>query len=176
VGVSRCLLGDLVRYDGRHRRDACVVEVLGPMFEFVPVCPEVEIGLPVPRPPIQLVRVAQGIRVRGVEHPEVDVGDALAGLLDEAADRFAGLAGFLLKARSPSCGRAGVPVHDERGRPVDSAPGAFAAAVLRRYPGLPVLDEGRLADPRLRDEFVASVFDRHHRLTNVEQEPIQEIN
>ncbi|MCO4774071.1 MAG: DUF1722 domain-containing protein [Deltaproteobacteria bacterium] len=158
VGVSRCLLGEEVRYDGGHKRDRYVVDVLGAYFDCVSVCPEVEIGLPIPRPPIRLVQVGGGIRVRGVRDRELDVTDALDALYLQVAHRFVGLSGFILKRASPSCGMERVKVYDESGRTVGTDAGRFARALMRENPSLPVEEEGRLHDPRLRENFITRVF------------------
>ena len=158
LGVSRCLLGDAVRFDGGHKRDRYVTDVLGEYFDWVPVCPEVEIGLPVPRPPIRLVRIDGAIRVRGVRDATLDVTDDLNGLYERGADRFSGISGFLLKRGSPSCGMERVKVYDEAGRSVGTDAGRFAAAIQRARPNLPIEEEGRLNDPRLRENFITRVF------------------
>lgn len=156
LGVSRCLLGDAVRYDGGHKRHAVVVDVLGAWAELVPVCPEVEAGLSTPRPPVELVRIGEVVRVRGVHDPELDVTDALDGLYGSVAPRLEGISGFVFKGRSPSCGLA-VPVHDLSGARVEVAAGRFARAVLAACPGLPVAEETDLDDPDLLADFVARV-------------------
>ncbi len=158
LGVSACLLGQRVRYDGGHKRDDFVADVLGAQFDLVPTCPEVAIGLGVPRAPIRLVRKAGGVRVRGVRDAALDVTDAL----DAEAARVSGeqpdLCGFVLKKNSPSCGMERVKVHTEAGRPDGRASGAFAAGLMARRPLLPVEEEGRLNDPALRENFIERVF------------------
>lgn len=158
LGVSRCLLGDAVRFDGGHKRDRYVTDVLGEYFDWVPVCPEVEIGLPVPRPPIRLVQIDGAIRVRGVRDGALDVTDDLAGLYERVADRFSGISGFLLKRGSPSCGMERVKVYDEAGLFAGNDAGRFAAALQRARPNLPIEEEGRLNDARLRENFITRVF------------------
>ena len=158
IGVSRCLLGDPVRYDGAHRRDRYVADVLGEHFDWVPVCPEVEVGLPVPRPTIRLVRVAGSVRVLGSHDPSLDVTEALGGLYDDSADRFADISGFILKRGSPSCGSGRVKVYDQAGRRAALGTGAFARALQEGRPTLPLEDEIRLNDPALRESFITRVF------------------
>ena len=158
VGVSRCLLGEAVRFDGGHKRDRYVTDVLGPHFDWVPVCPEVEIGLPIPRPPIRLVQIDGALRVLGVRDPQLDVTDELAGLYGRIADRFSNVSAFILKRGSPSCGVERVKVYDEGGRSVGAGAGLFAEALRRERPSLPVEEEGRLNNPRLRENFIARVF------------------
>ena len=158
VGVSRCLLGDEVRFDGGHKRDRYVHDVLGQYFDWVPVCPEVEIGLPVPRPTIRLVRVGGDLRVQGSRDPSLDVTEALDGLYERERERFAGVRGFILKRGSPSCGMERVKIHHEEGRPDRTGVGAFARALMAHRSTLPVEEEGRLNDARLRENFIARVF------------------
>jgi len=157
VGVSACLLGQEVRWDGGHRRDDWIATVLGPRVTFVPVCPEVEVGLGVPRPPIRLEDDGRG-GVRLVDTASgADLTDRMRRFAEARVEALAGehLAGFVLKARSPSCGPAGVAVGDRpEGR------GLFAEALLRRFPDLPVEDETRLADPAVREEFLHRVLGR----------------
>ena len=166
VGVSRCLLGDRVRHDGGHRRNAFVADTLAPFVRYVAVCPEVEMGMGAPREAIRLVRGADGPRLRGVDGG----ADHSARMRRFAARRIAelralGLHGYVLKKDSPSCGLFGVPVFDD----VDAGPGAapardgrgsFAAALVDAIPGLPVEEEVRLEVPALRAHFLARGFAR----------------
>ena len=164
VGISRCLLGEDVRYDGTNRLNAAVAE-LTTLVEWVPVCPEVEVGMGVPREPIQLVRNPAGVRsgvesvrLKGVQSEEdwTDRMDRWAGA--RAADLAAvGISGFVLKARSPSCGPAGVLVHDDTGAPTSTGRGLFAEALAAAMPGLPMIDEAALEDRRTRERFVQTV-------------------
>ncbi len=166
VGVSACLLGERVRWDGDHKLDRWVAEVLGGSVELVPVCPEMEIGLGAPRPPIRLEDGGPG----GARLVEPSSGRDLTRRMERfAAGRLralarAGLDGFVLKAKSPSCGIGSVKVHRPGGgRPRRAGRGVFAAALLRRLPSLPVEDEERLRDPRVREEFLARVLAHHRR-------------
>ena len=161
VGISRCLLGDDVRYDGTNRLSAAVAE-LTPLVEWVSVCPEVEVGMGVPREPIQLVRHdagvrsdAESVRLKGV-HSGEDWTDRMHGwAAARVADLAAlGISGFVLKARSPSCGPTGVLVHDDRGAPTSTGRGLFAEALASAMPGLPMIDEEALADRQLRERFL----------------------
>ena len=158
VGASRCLLGDKVRFDGQHKRDRYVTDVLGRYFEFVSVCPEVEIGMPIPRPPIRLVRIGETVRARGVKDPTADYTDDLDDLFAKVAGRLDGIRGYILKRKSPSCGMERVKIYNEAGETIDYGAGRFAAKLLKARPTLPVEEEGRLNDPRLRDNFITRVF------------------
>lgn len=155
VGVSACLLGDPVRYNGGHKRHAWLVDVLGREVEWVPVCPEVEIGLGTPRETIDLVRSDDGAVRLLTTTTRVDLTERMRQF---AADRVEALAaldlsGFVLKADSPSCGLHGVRVvgSDDPGR------GLFAEALVARLPRLPVVDERALEDPERRAAFVTHV-------------------
>lgn len=163
VGISSCLLGEAVRFDGNHKRNAYLCDVLGRWFEWVPHCPETAVGLGVPREPIHLRRMDGRVRVVGVRSAGLDVTEALA----EQGARFArtqpDLDGYVLKKDSPSCGMERVRVYDADGaNAVREGVGGFAAALRRAFPHLPMEEEGRLGDPRLRENFVQRVF-AHHR-------------
>ena len=151
VAVSACLLGQKVRYDGDHKHDLLISGELGGWFEWVPVCPEVGIGLPVPRPPIQVEDVGGVMRVRGVDDPDTDVTDALrryALEVDGAID------GIILKARSPSCAVGTTPVIRDGQDTGGVTDGAFAAALHQRFPALARRDEEALRDTDTRNAFV----------------------
>jgi uncharacterized protein YbbK (DUF523 family) len=144
IGVSACLLGDEVRYDGGHKRDQSLIDLFGPDVEWVKVCPEVEIGMGTPREAIQLINRHGAIRLVGVTSGT----DHTAAMTAHGANKVDALAaedlsGYILKAGSPSCGMAG--------------PGLFARALLDRFPDLPIADEQQLADPRFREAFLARV-------------------
>jgi uncharacterized protein YbgA (DUF1722 family)/uncharacterized protein YbbK (DUF523 family) len=158
IGVSTCLLGEQVRFDGGHKRDPFLVETFGRYVEWVPVCPEVEAGFGVPRESMHLRRVDDQVRLvttkTGIDHTDT--------MRRYAARRVAALAahdlcGYVLKKNSPSCGMERVKIYGRSG-PVASGRGLFAAALLDAFPHLPVEEEGRLSDPRLRENFVERVF------------------
>jgi len=161
IGVSSCLLGAEVRFDGGHRRSDFIVDTLGRFVEFVPVCPEVEIGLGVPRETLRLVRasVAHPIRIvanqSGVDHTQAMNSYARRRVAALAAEE---LSGYILKKDSPSCGMERVRVYGPSGMPARDGAGLFAAALMKRYPSLPVEEEGRLCDPHLRENFIERVF------------------
>ena len=169
VGISRCLLGDDVRYDGTHKRDDALMGAFGRHVEWVSVCPEVEVGMGTPREPIQLVARPDGVPsarelvwLIGVSSGRDWTGRMHAWARERVQALIPlNLAGYIFKARSPSCGIHGVPVHDgnvERG-----GRGLFAQALIDALPGLPVEDEEGLADPRARDEFLQRVLSHHAR-------------
>ncbi|MYN66007.1 MAG: DUF523 and DUF1722 domain-containing protein [Acidobacteria bacterium] len=163
IGVSSCLLGESVRHDGGHKRDPYLVETLGQLVEWIPICPEEEAGLGTPREPIRLVRDADrsdGVRlvsrsgVRLTGHMRRFARARLRALAK------ADLSGYILKKDSPSCGMERVKVwtgEDSRSSERNGR-GVFAAELLRQYPNLPVEEEGRLHDPVLRENFFERVF------------------
>jgi uncharacterized protein YbgA (DUF1722 family)/uncharacterized protein YbbK (DUF523 family) len=153
IGVSACLAGEKVRYDGTDKRDPWLVQTLGRYATLLPLCPEVAIGLGVPRPPIRLIGPPSARRVVGVEDAALDVTTALARYAARIATAHAGVDGYVFKSRSPSCGVWDVPVHPRgRGR------GGYSAAFMARRPLLPVEEEDGLADPARRDNFIERVF------------------
>jgi uncharacterized protein YbbK (DUF523 family) len=159
VGISACLLGQAVRWDGGHKRDDFLLRELEGRVEWLPVCPEVELGMGVPRPSVRLVREGGEIRMRENEGGQ-DHTRAMRALAARRAAEFAqlGLAGFLLKKNSPSCGIDGVEVHREGAPAARDGRGLFAAALIEAMPWLPVEDEERLRDPVLRERFLARVL------------------
>lgn len=159
IGISSCLLGERVRYDGGHKLDRFITETLGEYFEWVPVCPEVEYGLPLPREEMRLVGDPQSPRLitrrTGVDHTE--------GMLRWAEKRLnglegEGLCGFIFKSRSPSSGIGGVKVYTPSGTPSKKGAGIFGGAFLKRFPLIPAEDDGRLHNPALRENFIERVF------------------
>ena len=159
VGVSACLLGREVRWDGGHKRDEFLARVLGRHVEWVPVCPEVELGLGVPREPIQLEGDPEGPRLIAPGTGR-DLTETMAGFAERRLTELArlDLSGYVLKKNSPSCGKAGVPVHGRKGLRSRRGTGVFAAALMARFPLLPVEEEDRLHDPARRANFVERVF------------------
>ncbi len=159
VGISSCLLGEKVRYDGDDRRDASLIEALGRFVEWVSVCPEFEIGLGVPREPIQIVRAADRVHLVGVTSGE-DHTAAMRSYARRRLDALAALdlSGYVFKKNSPSCGLRGVPVWNPDGTVAQQAAGVFAAALVERFRDLPVAEEADIADPRERQQFLDRVL------------------
>jgi uncharacterized protein YbbK (DUF523 family)/uncharacterized protein YbgA (DUF1722 family) len=167
LGVSSCLLGQAVRYDGGHKRDAFVMDTLAEYFRFVPVCPEVEMGMSTPREALRLVHSKSGNRMVGRKTGT----DHTAAMNRYAKRRVAALRkldlhGYVLKKGSPSCGMERVRTYTEKGMPLGSDSGLFAAALMDAMPLLPIEEEGRLKDPALRENFIVRVF-AYHRLESV---------
>jgi uncharacterized protein YbgA (DUF1722 family)/uncharacterized protein YbbK (DUF523 family) len=159
IGISACLLGEAVRFDGGHKRDTFLTGTFGRFVEWVPVCPEVEAGFGTPREAMRLVRTAKDVRLITVK-TAVDLTDRLERyskrrVLELTSEN---LSGYVLKKDSPSCGLERVKVYDSNKVPEKSGRGLFAARLLERFPDLPVEEEGRLSDPRLRENFVERVF------------------
>jgi uncharacterized protein YbbK (DUF523 family) len=158
LGVSACLLGNEVRYDGGHKRHPFLTDLLGPFVEWVPVCPEVEAGFGTPREPMRLVREGSGVRILTV-HTRRDVTDQLQSAVTARLRQFLSLDldGFVLKKDSPSCGLHGVEVHGESGTGMGSGRGLFAAALADAQPLLPLEEEGRLSDRQQCEAFLDRV-------------------
>jgi len=159
VGVSSCLLGNSVRYDGGHKHDRYITDVLANYFEFVAVCPEVECGLPVPRESMRLVGDSENPRLvttrTGIDHTEKMISFCRRRANElETAD----LCAFIFKKDSPSSGLHRVKVYGDSGAAQKNGRGIFAAAVTEKFPGLPVEEEGRLHDPALRENFIGKIF------------------
>jgi uncharacterized protein YbgA (DUF1722 family)/uncharacterized protein YbbK (DUF523 family) len=183
IGISACLLGQRVRFDGGHKHDHFLTETFGKYVEWVPVCPEVELGMGTPREPIRLVQITgdTSARARDVERSPLGPDNAasvrLVGVKSgadhtDAMRRYArrraaalaseGLSGYVLKKDSPSCGMERVKVY-HGDRATRSGRGLFAEVLLERFPNLPIEEEGRLCDPRLRENWIERVF-AYHRL------------
>ena len=159
IGISACLLGEKVRFDGGHKQDPFLTGTFGRFVEWVPVCPEVEAGLGTPRESMRLVRTQDGVRLLTVK----TAMDVTATLDDYATRRVEELVaeelcGYVLKKDSPSCGLERVKVYGAHNVPTKSGRGRFAERLVQRFPNLPVEEEGRLSDPRLRENFVERVF------------------
>jgi uncharacterized protein YbgA (DUF1722 family)/uncharacterized protein YbbK (DUF523 family) len=159
IGISACLLGQPVRFDGGHKRDAFLTEMFSRFVQWVPVCPEVECGLGTPREAMRLVRSKEGVRLLTVR-TGIDLTAPLERVSRSrvAALAWEDLSGYVLKKDSPSCGLERVKVYDQHGSAVRDGRGLFAATLVAAFPNLPIEEEGRLADVRLRDNFVERVF------------------
>ena len=159
LGVSHCLLGERVRYDGQHKRDSFIVDTLGQYVDFVPVCPEVECGLPVPREAMRLVGEIDAPRLM-TQRTGIDLTEQMLGWANARVEELAGeeLCGFIFKAKSPSSGMERVKVYNGNGGMAGRGVGLFARTFMARFPLLPVEEEGRLTDPGLRENFVERIF------------------
>ncbi|WP_394559692.1 DUF523 and DUF1722 domain-containing protein [Aquipseudomonas alcaligenes] len=156
LGISSCLLGERVRFNGGHKRSSLCTEVLAEHFELVPLCPEMAIGLGSPRPSLRLVGSAQAPRALMPQEQQRDLSDALRGQASQVAND---LCGYVLMQKSPSCGLHRVKLYDANGHlSGQGGRGLFAAALHARFPDLPLEEEGRLHDPVLRENFLNRVF------------------
>ncbi|MBZ0220813.1 MAG: DUF523 and DUF1722 domain-containing protein [Candidatus Methylomirabilis sp.] len=159
LGISSCLLGEKVRYDGTHQRDRYITDTLGKYFDWLPVCPEVEYGLPVPREAMRLKAGPEGQRLvtrkSGMDHTE-----GMRAWVKERLDELEkeNLSGFIFKAKSPSSGLYGVKLYGPSGPPSKKGVGLFGGAFAERFPLVPAEDDGRLHDPALRENFIERVF------------------
>jgi len=159
IGISSCLLGEKVRYDGGHKLDHFLRDTLGQFVEYVPVCPEVECGLPVPREAMRLVGSAESPRLVAVRTRR-DITEQMQRWADRRVAELEkeGLCGFIFKSGSPSSGMEKVKVYTDAGIPRKIGVGMFARKFMEHFPLLPVEDEGRLHDAVLRERFIESIF------------------
>jgi len=157
IGISSCLLGHNVRFDGGHKRDSYIAGTLSDYFDFHPFCPEVEIGLGTPRPTIHLVKLNNEIRCVGIKNPEVDVTERLREHAEQQKHLHAQLCGYIFKKDSPSCGMERVKVYGGA-QPHREGVGMYAEVMMRNNPLLPVEEEGRLGDAGLRENFIQRVY------------------
>jgi uncharacterized protein YbgA (DUF1722 family)/uncharacterized protein YbbK (DUF523 family) len=158
LGVSSCLMGNTVRHDGGHKRNVYILSTLAEYFDFRTYCPEMAIGLGVPRPTIRLTRSGAGVRLTDSDNTGMDLTDAMNRWSGQATEGMRDLSGFILKNNSPSCGMERVRVYDGNGAPTRDGVGLFASALMQAMPWLPVEEEGRLNDPMLRENFIERVF------------------
>ena len=161
LGISACLLGQPVRFDGGHKLDRFITDTLGQYVEFVPVCPEVECGLGVPREAMRLVGAVDSPRLLTVR-TKIDHTARLTAWARKRVQELEqeNLCGFIFKSKSPSSGMERVKVYPEhaQGSPVNRGVGLFARLFMEHFPLLPVEDDGRLHDPVLRENFIARIF------------------
>lgn len=159
IGISTCLLGENVRYDGGHKLDRYLRDLLGKYVDFVPVCPETESGLPVPREAMRLVGDTLNPRLITID-TRIDHTERLVSWSRQKLDELENekLCGFIFKSRSPSSGMERVKIYNEKGHPVPKGRGIFAGMFMDRFPLLPVEEDGRLHDPVLRENFITRIF------------------
>ena len=168
IAVSACLLGHPVRYNGGHKRDRFITDQLSHVLDFIPVCPEMEAGMSVPRPTIQLRRIEGELRLVRSDDASIDYTAAMAEVAKKRAQALQGrISGFIFQKKSPSCGMERVPVASADGKPADrTGVGMFVQHFTRHCPLIPIEEEGRLNDPVLRENFLERVYalDRWNRL------------
>jgi len=159
LGISSCLLGEKVRFDGSHKHDRFLTGTLGRYVEYVPVCPEVELGLPTPRETLRLVGQLENQRLVFSKSGE-DITDRMQAWARKRVAELEkeDLSGFVFKSKSPSSGMARVKLYDQNGSPNTQGVGLFAKAFMEHFPLLPVEEDGRLHDPKLRENFIEIIF------------------
>jgi uncharacterized protein YbgA (DUF1722 family)/uncharacterized protein YbbK (DUF523 family) len=159
IGISSCLLGNKVRYDGGHSHDRYLTQTLGLFTEYVPVCPEVECGMPIPREAVRLVGPTENPRLV-TQKTAMDKTDQMKtwikGRLEELAKED--LCGFIFKSKSPSSGLYRVRVYGDDCNVRKNGTGLFAKAFTKAFPRIPVEEAGRLNDPKLRENFIENIF------------------
>ncbi|MGA2466230.1 MAG: DUF523 and DUF1722 domain-containing protein, partial [Thermodesulfobacteriota bacterium] len=159
LGISTCLLGENVRYDGGHKLDWFLTDTLGQYVEYVPVCPEVECGLGVPRESMHLEGDPESPRLVTIRTKQ-DMTDRMVSWAKKRVVELEkeGLYGFIFKSDSPSSGMERIRVYNEKGMAVKNGVGIFARIFMDHFPLLPVEDEGHLHDPKLRENFIERIF------------------
>jgi uncharacterized protein YbgA (DUF1722 family)/uncharacterized protein YbbK (DUF523 family) len=168
VGISSCLLGQKVRYDGGHKRDRFITDELSAYLDFLPICPETAIGLATPRPPVRLVGPPDHPRALGVDDRSLDVTSRLEEFAYSQTRKLDQISGYILKKDSPSCGMERVKVYPVSGNMAErKGSGIFARILMNQHPLLPIEEEGRLNDAVLRENFInrVYVYNRWQRLT-----------
>jgi uncharacterized protein YbgA (DUF1722 family)/uncharacterized protein YbbK (DUF523 family) len=172
VGISACLLGQPVRYDGGHQQDRYLIDTLGQYMEYVPVCPEVECGLGTPREAMRLVGTPENPRLvtrkTGVDHTQKMIRWAKKRV--KALEKES-LCGFIFKSKSPSSGMSRVKVYNDQGMPAQTGVGMFARVFMDHFPLIPVEEDGRLHDPKIRENFIERVFTLMRWRKNLEEKP-----
>ena len=159
IGISACLTGDNVRYNGGHKSSALCHEMFDEHFDWVALCPEVAIGLGIPREAIRLVGDPDNPEVTGTRNPSLDLAGPLRAYGERMADELTDICGYVFMQKSPSCGLERVKVYQDNGYPAaKGGRGAYADAFCARRPDLPVEEEGRLHDPVLRENFISRVY------------------
>jgi uncharacterized protein YbgA (DUF1722 family)/uncharacterized protein YbbK (DUF523 family) len=157
IGISSCLLGQEVRFDSGHKHNSYITGTLSQYFEFKAFCPEVYIGLGIPREPIRLIEENDKIQCVGTKTPDLNFTEQLTASADEQKHWHAKIFGYILKKDSPSCGMERVKVY-KNNQPQRSGQGLYARQLMKNFPNLPVEEEGRLGDPILRENFIKRVF------------------
>ena len=159
LGISSCLVGERVRWNGDHTLDRFLADTLGQYVEYVPVCPEVECGFSIPREPFRLVGDPNSPRLV-TSTTNQDHTDRMNEWSRKRVTELEkeGLCGFIFKSKTPSSGMERVKVYNERGMPAKVGVGVFARAFMEHFPLLPVEEDGRLHDPNLRENFIERIF------------------
>lgn len=157
IGISACLLGQNVRYDGGNKFDELINSELAGQFDWLPICPETAIGMGVPRPKIQLVQTPCCIRVKGVDDKSLDVSSDIDAYALRMTIEHTRLCGFIGKSRSPSCGIGDTPLFDPRDAQIGVMNGYFMETLTQCRPDLPIISEAELRDPAKKLAFIEAV-------------------
>jgi uncharacterized protein YbgA (DUF1722 family)/uncharacterized protein YbbK (DUF523 family) len=172
IGISSCLLGAKVRFDGGHKQDSFITETLGNFFQWIPVCPEMELGLGAPREAMRLVSSSEAPRLV-TSQSQQDLTEAMVHFAIQRVENLStvGLHGYILKKDSPSCGMERVRVYEGNGVSSRKGKGLFAEVLMKQFPLLPVEEEGRLQDMSLRENFIERVFCYYRWTSLLETKP-----
>lgn len=161
VGISSCLLGEKVRFDGGHKRDNYICDFLADYVDFLPICPEVGMGMTIPRPAIRLIGDPDNPRLVEVKNNNIDYTELMQNYAHQTMPALQTISAYILKSNSPSCGWKRVKIYQEGARTSMAGQGVFAQVLQASYPDLPIEEEGRLNDPRLRENFIERLFIYH---------------
>lgn len=161
IAISQCLLGDRVRYDAELKHFPRLIDFVQQHFQCVPVCPEVEIGLSVPRPPVQLVEINQQIQMLGRDDESLNITQQMMNYCNKRAPELQSIHGYLFKSRSPSCGVTDTPLFNPSGDLLATGNGLFTRAILKQYPKLPITDEQGVETELQQQQFLQQVL--HYR-------------
>ena len=168
IAISSCIVGHQVRYDGQLKHFPDIQHFFGRHAELIPVCPEVEIGLSVPRPPVQLTDNPQQPSMTGRDDPDIDISNQMYRYCAQKPASLGDICGYIFKSKSPSCGVRNIPVFNDEAI-INYQSGLFAQAIMERYPELPVCDETQLENEQQRNQFLQRVLNYCHQLpTNSE--------
>ncbi len=167
LGISDCLLGSEVRFNGGHKRSRYCTDVLGGYFEFQAFCPEVASGMSTPRPAIRMVNRDDQLEVIASDQPSKNYLPDLLEASHAYLSRLQGLSGYILMQKSPSCGYGSSKIYNAKGMPEYSENGVFAQALVEHFPHLPLIEAGQLNDPGLRENFIFRVYAFHEWQTQV---------
>ena len=167
LGVSSCLLGNEVRFDGGHKRHRYTTDILSEYFDFTPYCPETAIGLGIPRPTIKLALVNQEVRLVDSKDSSLDYTELMHSAATSYSRLLTDISGYILKSKSPSCGMERVKLYESDSKVTPDGVGRFAYALMKEQPYLPVEEEGRLNDAKIRENFIERVFAYHRWQTLV---------
>ena len=168
IGISSCLLGHKVRYDGALKAHANIISLVNSRFQAVPLCPETGAGLPTPRPPVQLVETPHGIRMIGVNDRTLDVTDLLERWINDMLPQISALDGLILKSRSPSCGVDSTSLYTDGKEAGVTGAGLFSRRVMQQFPDLPIIEEGAFDHPEVIEGFFERIRQYRCQLRQVE--------